>query len=76
MKTMFLYVSLVRGNVIAENPLINFLKHCTNPRKLKTSLTILGTGHFCIASTLVEFIYTPSLITSGPRKVVLLLKNE
>ena len=72
---MFFWVSLVRGNAIAENPLMNFLKNCTNPRKLCTSLTILRAGHFYTASILLGLICTPSLVISCPRKVVLLLKN-
>ena len=34
LKTMFIYESIVRGNAMAENPLINFLKSFTNSRKL------------------------------------------
>ena len=75
LKTMFFYVSLVRGNAIAENPLMNFLKNYINPRKLYTSLTLLGAGYFYTASILLGFIYTPSLVISWPRKVVMLLKN-
>ena len=58
-KTMFFYVSLVRGNAIAENPLMNFLKNCTNPRKLYTSLTVLGAGHFYTASILWDLSALP-----------------
>ena len=65
MKTMFFYVSLVRGNAIAENPLMNFLKNCTNPRKLYASLTVLGAGHFYTASILLGFICTPSVTFTG-----------
>ena len=75
LKTMFFYVSLVRGNTIAENLLMNFLKNCKNPRKLYTSLIVLGAGHFYTASILLGLICTPSLVISCPRKVVLLLKN-
>ena len=62
MKTVFFCVSLVNGNAMAENPLMSFLKNWINPRKLQTSLTVLGAGYFWIAFTFLGFIYTPSLV--------------
>ena len=40
---------------------MNFLKNCTNPRKLYTSLAVLGAGHFCTASILFGFTNAPAM---------------
>ena len=60
---MFFYVSLVRSKAIAENPLMNFPKNCTNPRKLYTSLTILG-GWPLLHSFYLIGIYLHSLTSN------------
>jgi hypothetical protein len=38
------------GATTTENEAMNFHKYCVSPKKLLTSVTFVGTGHFMMAS--------------------------
>ena len=45
-------VSIVSGLAILTNPLMNFLKYPTNPRKAQTCLGVVAGGMCCMAFVL------------------------
>jgi hypothetical protein len=49
------------GATTTENEAMNFHKYYVSPKKLLTSVTIVGTGHFMMAS-----IFVGSILSSPP----------
>jgi hypothetical protein len=41
-----------------EKSTMNFLRYCTAPKKLLTSVAVVGLGHFTITSTFVGSIFS------------------
>jgi hypothetical protein len=52
------------GAAIAKNEAMNFHKYYVNKKKLLTSITFVGTGHFMMTSIFVgSILISPPLIT-------------
>lgn len=63
-------VKFVRGAAIPEKFLINLLKNCTNPRKLRSSVRLFGVGQSLMSFLRSSLIFIPRRPTTRPKNSV------
>ena len=61
------FVRFISNVAILKQPLIKRRQKLANPRNSYISVTVFGSGYFCITSIFAGFILTPSVIRINPR---------